>query len=190
MGATRRWELGVCTFCWIIAEGKWFGRGLISGCISEGLISAGTHSYNCRNDHLLQDIILFIQECWHSSPIVVFLWKVIVLFVAPVLQETRIRASEKDPHSKVQNICISNQYGGEEVTHTLTTDSREDTHRWMEAFWQHFYDMSEYKRNHLGNTVSHFRHIYCFMFCICCSGHSKCQFVSNVQASGSSAVMT
>lgn len=61
-------------------------------------------------------------------------------------QETRIRASEKDPQSKVQNICISNQYGGEEVTHTLTTDSREDTHRWMEAFWQHFYDMSKLAR--------------------------------------------
>lgn len=76
--------------------------------------------------------------------IVVILWQIIIFFVAPVFQETRIRASEKDPQSKVQNICISNQYGGEEVTHTLTTDSREDTHRWMEAFWQHFYDMSKY----------------------------------------------
>lgn len=66
----------------------------------------------------------------------------IVFFVTPVFQETRIRASEKDPLSKAQNICISNQYGGEEVTHTVTTDSREETHRWMEAFWQHFYDMS------------------------------------------------
>lgn len=74
---------------------------------------------------------------------VIIMWQMIVIFVAPVFQETRIRASEKDPHSKVQNICISNQYGGEEVTHTLSTDSREDTHRWMEAFWQHFYDMSE-----------------------------------------------
>lgn len=58
-------------------------------------------------------------------------------------QETRIRASEKDPQSKAQNICISNQYGGEDVTHTLTAEGREDTHRWMEAFWQHFYDMSK-----------------------------------------------
>nr|XP_040051228.1 rhotekin isoform X4 [Gasterosteus aculeatus aculeatus] len=67
-------------------------------------------------------------------------------FTIAVNKETRIRASEKDPHSKVQNICISNQYGGEEVTHSLTTDSREDTHRWMEAFWQHFYDMSQWKQ--------------------------------------------
>ncbi|XP_041956748.1 rhotekin isoform X1 [Alosa sapidissima] len=61
-------------------------------------------------------------------------------------KETRIRAAERDPHSKAQSICISNQYGGEEVTHTLLTESREDTQRWMEAFWQHFYDMSQWKQ--------------------------------------------
>lgn len=147
--------MGVCTFCWIIAEGKWFGRGLISGFISEGLFSAGTQNYYCCNDHLLQNIILFIQEFWHSVLIVVSLMQMIVLFVSPVFQETRIRASEKDPQSKVQNICISNQYGGEEVTHTLTTDSREDTHRWMEAFWQHFYDMSKYLLSCRNDTYAH-----------------------------------
>ncbi|CAG00385.1 unnamed protein product, partial [Tetraodon nigroviridis] len=67
-------------------------------------------------------------------------------FTIAINKETRIRASEKNPHSKAQNICISNHYGGEEVTHTLTTDSREQTHRWMEAFWQHFYDMSQWKQ--------------------------------------------
>uniref|UniRef100_A0A8C6UZC9 Rhotekin n=1 Tax=Neogobius melanostomus TaxID=47308 RepID=A0A8C6UZC9_9GOBI len=67
-------------------------------------------------------------------------------FTIGINKETRIRASEKDPNSKGQSICISNQYGGEEVTHTVTTDSREDTHRWMEAFWQHFYDMSQWKQ--------------------------------------------
>lgn len=63
--------------------------------------------------------------------------------VPSVSQETRIRATEKDADSKAQNICISNHYGGEEVTHTLATDGGEDTHGWMEAFWQHFYDMSK-----------------------------------------------
>ncbi|KAK7164927.1 hypothetical protein R3I94_003340 [Phoxinus phoxinus] len=71
--------------------------------------------------------------------------------VEPVLtiginKETRIRAAEKDPHSKAQNICITNQYGGEEVTHTLAADSREDTQHWMEAFWQQFYDMSQWRQ--------------------------------------------
>uniref|UniRef100_A0AAR2L7L5 REM-1 domain-containing protein n=1 Tax=Pygocentrus nattereri TaxID=42514 RepID=A0AAR2L7L5_PYGNA len=62
------------------------------------------------------------------------------------VKETRIRAAERDPHSKAQSICISNQYGGEEVTHTLATDCREDTQRWMEAFWQQFFDMSQWKQ--------------------------------------------
>ncbi|TRY89098.1 hypothetical protein DNTS_004569 [Danionella cerebrum] len=71
--------------------------------------------------------------------------------VEPVLtisinKETRIRASEKDPQSKAQQICISNQYGGEEVTHTLAADTREDTQHWMEAFWQHFFDMSQWRQ--------------------------------------------
>lgn len=74
-------------------------------------------------------------------------------------QETRIRASEKDPQSKAQNICISNQYGGEDVTHTLTAEGREDTHRWMEAFWQHFYDMSELGALALAHAHAHTRQL-------------------------------
>lgn len=70
---TRGGNSDVCTFCWIIAEGKWFGRGLISGFISEGLFSVGTYNYKCRNDHLLQHIILFIQKYWQSFLIVVIL---------------------------------------------------------------------------------------------------------------------
>ncbi|XP_066509577.1 rhotekin-like isoform X2 [Hoplias malabaricus] len=68
------------------------------------------------------------------------------LLTIGINKETRIRAAERDPHSKAQSICISNQYGGEEVTHTLATESREDTQRWMEAFWQQFFDMSQWKQ--------------------------------------------
>ncbi|XP_036453788.1 rhotekin isoform X1 [Colossoma macropomum] len=68
------------------------------------------------------------------------------LLTIGINKETRIRAAERDPHSKAQSICISNQYGGEEVTHTLATDCREDTQRWMEAFWQQFFDMSQWKQ--------------------------------------------
>ncbi|KAM6965110.1 rhotekin [Aplochiton taeniatus] len=66
-------------------------------------------------------------------------------FTISINKETNI-SSEKEPNSKPQSICISNQYGGEEVTHTLSAEKREDTHRWMEAFWQHFYDMSQWKQ--------------------------------------------
>ncbi|KAI1904695.1 hypothetical protein AGOR_G00008350 [Albula goreensis] len=72
--------------------------------------------------------------------------KVEPAFTIAINKETRIRATEKDPLSKAQSISISNHYGGEEVTHTLATDSRGDTQRWMEAFWQQFYDMSQWKQ--------------------------------------------
>ncbi|CAB1319367.1 unnamed protein product [Coregonus sp. 'balchen'] len=68
------------------------------------------------------------------------------VFTIAINKKTIIGVSEKDLHSKAQSICISNHYGGEEVTHTLSADSREDTHRWMEAFWQQFYDMSQWKQ--------------------------------------------
>ncbi|XP_075440527.1 rhotekin, partial [Ascaphus truei] len=59
-----------------------------------------------------------------------------------VSKETRIRASERDGQCQAQSLCISNRYGSEEVTHTLRAESRADLLRWLEAFWQHFYDMS------------------------------------------------
>ncbi|XP_048859403.1 rhotekin isoform X3 [Brienomyrus brachyistius] len=67
-------------------------------------------------------------------------------FTIAINKETKIRATEKDVHCKGQSINISNRYGGEEVTHTLGTESREDMQRWMEAFWQQFYDMSQWKQ--------------------------------------------
>lgn len=142
----------------------------------------------------------FMWTHWHSFLMVIIMWQMIVFFVAPLLQDTRIRASEKDPHSKVQNICISNQYGGEEVTHTLTTDSREDTHRWMEAFWQHFYDMSEYLLPYKSYRVSlpipylySLSHTLCFqrmLYIIYILHELWNNFFSNIQASGSNAVTT
>ncbi|XP_018592277.2 rhotekin-like isoform X2 [Scleropages formosus] len=72
--------------------------------------------------------------------------KVEPAFTIAINKETRIRATEKEPCSKAQSISISNRYGGEEVTHTVAVESREDAQRWMEAFWQQFYDMSQWKQ--------------------------------------------
>lgn len=44
-------------------------------------------------------------------------------------------------------MAVTNRLGGEEVTHTLVAESRAEAQRWMEAFWQHFYDMSERRRS-------------------------------------------
>ncbi|NXU51833.1 RTKN protein, partial [Turnix velox] len=63
-----------------------------------------------------------------------------------LLQETRIRAAEREAHGQPHGMAVTNRYSGEEVTHTLLAESRAEAQRWMEAFWQHFYDMSQWKQ--------------------------------------------
>ncbi|XP_022532314.1 rhotekin 2b isoform X1 [Astyanax mexicanus] len=67
-------------------------------------------------------------------------------FSIPINKETRIRATEKDPVSNSQSILVTNQSVQGESTHTLVAHTHRDTHSWMEAFWQHFYDMSQWKQ--------------------------------------------
>ncbi|XP_075711417.1 rhotekin isoform X3 [Rhinoderma darwinii] len=63
-----------------------------------------------------------------------------------VNKETKIRCSDREGQSQLHTLSITNWYGCEEVTHTAKAENREDLRRWMEAFWQHFYDMSEWKQ--------------------------------------------
>ncbi|XP_063781726.1 rhotekin isoform X5 [Pseudophryne corroboree] len=63
-----------------------------------------------------------------------------------VSKETKIRCSDREGQSQGLTFSITNWYGCEEVTHTARAEGREDLRRWMEAFWQHFYDMSQWKQ--------------------------------------------
>ncbi|XP_055036369.2 rhotekin 2b isoform X1 [Misgurnus anguillicaudatus] len=67
------------------------------------------------------------------------------VFTIPINKDTRVRAAERNPSLNTQSITISNQTA-DETTYTIVTRPPEDTHRWMEAFWQHFYDMSQWKQ--------------------------------------------
>ncbi|XP_073697523.1 rhotekin isoform X2 [Garra rufa] len=128
---------GVC--CRLAAQPHCMTQQMMSGCLR---VKLGGEPQGWTNVYgVLKGTNLF---CYHQK-------EDMEANVEPVLtiginKETRIRAAEKDPHSKAQNICITNQYGGEEVTHTLAADNREDTQRWMEAFWQQFYDMSQWRQ--------------------------------------------
>uniref|UniRef100_A0A8C2BJC4 Rhotekin n=1 Tax=Cyprinus carpio TaxID=7962 RepID=A0A8C2BJC4_CYPCA len=128
---------GVC--CRLAAQPHCMTQQMMSGCLR---VKLGGEPQGWTNVYgVLKGTNLF---CYHQK-------EDMEANVEPVLtiginKETRIRASEKDPHSKAQNICITNQYGGEEVMHTLAADSREDTQHWMEAFWQQFYDMSQWRQ--------------------------------------------
>ncbi|XP_028313536.1 rhotekin isoform X4 [Gouania willdenowi] len=126
--------------CRLVAQPHCMTQQMMSGCLKVKQCGGDPQSWT-NAFAVLKGSSLF---CYHKQEDVES--NIEPAFTIGINKETRIRASEKDPQSKVQNICISNQYGGEEVTHTLTTDSREDTHRWMEAFWQHFYDMSQWKQ--------------------------------------------
>ncbi|XP_029545054.1 rhotekin-like [Oncorhynchus nerka] len=69
------------------------------------------------------------------------------LFTIAINKETHIHVSERGPLHHTQSISISTHTRGDEaVTHTLVTHTPQDTQRWMEAFWQHFYDMSQWKQ--------------------------------------------
>uniref|UniRef100_A0A8C1IW57 Rhotekin n=1 Tax=Cyprinus carpio TaxID=7962 RepID=A0A8C1IW57_CYPCA len=128
---------GVC--CRLAAQPHCMTQQMMSGCLR---VKLGGEPQGWTNVYgVLKGTNLF---CYHQK-------EDMEANVEPVLtiginKETRIRAAEKDPHSKAQNICITNQYGGEEVMHTLAADSREDTQHWMEAFWQQFYDMSQWRQ--------------------------------------------
>uniref|UniRef100_A0A8C8RNC7 Rhotekin-2 n=1 Tax=Pelusios castaneus TaxID=367368 RepID=A0A8C8RNC7_9SAUR len=63
----------------------------------------------------------------------------------PINKETRIRAVDKGTKKSINNFSVINPVNGEAVTQLFAADSREELHKWMEAFWQHFYDISQWK---------------------------------------------
>lgn len=50
---------------------------------------------------------------------------------------------DKDSKRRTNNFSVINPVSGEAVTQRFATDSRDELHKWMEAFWQHFYDLSK-----------------------------------------------
>ncbi|NXC89268.1 RTKN2 protein, partial [Cercotrichas coryphoeus] len=60
-------------------------------------------------------------------------------------KETRIRAVDRDSKRSTNNFSVINPVSGEGLTQHFATDSRDELHKSMEAFWQHFYDLSQWK---------------------------------------------
>ncbi|KAM8924352.1 rhotekin-2 [Pelodytes ibericus] len=60
-------------------------------------------------------------------------------------KDTRIRAVEKDSKKRTNSFSVINLVSGEAVTKIFSADSTEELHKWMEAFWQHFYNLSQWK---------------------------------------------
>ncbi|XP_061297050.1 rhotekin [Pezoporus flaviventris] len=62
--------------------------------------------------------------------------------IIAVNKETRVRALERGAQGLPLALAVTNRLGGEDVTHTLVAESAAEAQRWMEAFSQHFYDIS------------------------------------------------
>ncbi|XP_060239458.1 rhotekin isoform X6 [Meriones unguiculatus] len=68
-------------------------------------------------------------------------------FTIAINKETRVRAGELEQAPEWPfTLSISNRYGEDEVTNTLQVASREALQNWMEALWQLFFDMSQWKQ--------------------------------------------
>ncbi|XP_065778481.1 rhotekin-2 isoform X2 [Muntiacus reevesi] len=71
--------------------------------------------------------------------------KVEPALIVSINKETRIRAVYKDKTKRIHNFSVINPVAGQAVTHIFSADNREDLQKWMEAFWQHFFDLSQWK---------------------------------------------
>ncbi|XP_021094832.1 rhotekin-2 isoform X4 [Heterocephalus glaber] len=71
--------------------------------------------------------------------------KVEPTLIVPIHKETRIRAMEKDAKKRIHNFSVINPLAGQATTHIFAVDSKADLQQWMEAFWQHFFDLSQWK---------------------------------------------
>lgn len=70
--------------------------------------------------------------------------KVDPTLIVCINKETRIRTMEKDA-KKIHNFSVINPGPRQAVTHIFAVDNKEDLQKWMEAFWQHFFDLSQWK---------------------------------------------
>ncbi|KAM9197336.1 rhotekin-2 [Dugong dugon] len=71
--------------------------------------------------------------------------KVEPTLVVPINKETRIRAMDKDAKKRIHNFSVINPGAGQAITQIFSADNREDLQKWMEAFWQHFFDLCQWK---------------------------------------------
>ncbi|XP_017397805.1 rhotekin-2 isoform X2 [Cebus imitator] len=71
--------------------------------------------------------------------------KVEPALIVPINKETRIRAMDKDANKRIHNFSVINPVPGQAITQIFAVDNREDLQKWMEAFWQHFFDLSQWK---------------------------------------------
>ncbi|XP_064518438.1 rhotekin-2 isoform X2 [Pseudopipra pipra] len=125
--------------CRLVAQPSCMARDMMAGFLNQQQTVGGLTSWR-RLYCVLRGGKLF---CYYSPEEIGA--KLEPALTVSINKETRIRVVDKDSRRRTNNFSVINPVSGEAVTQRFATDSRDELHKWMEAFWQHFYDLSQWK---------------------------------------------
>ncbi|NWW72651.1 RTKN2 protein, partial [Climacteris rufus] len=125
--------------CRLVAQPSCMARDMMAGFLNQQQMVGGLTSWR-RLYCILRGGKLF---CYYSPEEIEA--KLEPALTVSINKETRIRAVDKDSKRRTNAFSVINPVSGEAVTQHFATDSRDELHKWMEAFWQHFYDLSQWK---------------------------------------------
>uniref|UniRef100_A0A8C4X379 Rhotekin 2 n=1 Tax=Erpetoichthys calabaricus TaxID=27687 RepID=A0A8C4X379_ERPCA len=125
--------------CRLVAQPACMTQDMMSGFLNQQQTIAGVISCS-RLYCVLRGGSLF---CYYTPEEIAA--KVEPALIIPVNKDTRIRAVDKDQKKRTSSFTIINRIAGQAMVNVFVADSREDLQKWMEAFWQHFYDLSQWK---------------------------------------------
>ncbi|KAJ7427727.1 Rhotekin-2 [Willisornis vidua] len=125
--------------CRLVAQPSCMARDVMAGFLNQQQMVGGLTSWR-RLYCILRGGNLF---CYYSPEEIEA--KLEPALTVSINKETRIRAVDKDSRRRTNNFSVINPMSGEAVMQRFAADSRDELHKWMEAFWQHFYDLSQWK---------------------------------------------
>ncbi|NWR15466.1 RTKN2 protein, partial [Emberiza fucata] len=125
--------------CRLVVQPSCMARDMMAGFLNQQQMVGGVTSWRRLYCVLRGGKLL----CYYSPEEIEA--KVEPALTVSINKETRIRAVDKDSKRRANNFSVINPVSGEGVTQRFATDSRDELHQWMEAFWQHFYDLSQWK---------------------------------------------
>ncbi|NXF83888.1 RTKN2 protein, partial [Sclerurus mexicanus] len=125
--------------CRLVAQPSCMARDMMAGFLNQQQTEGGLTSWRRLYCVLRGGKLL----CYYSPEEIEA--KLEPALTVSINKETRIRAVGKDSRRRTNNFSVINPVSGEAVTQRFATDSRDELHKWMEAFWQHFYDLSQWK---------------------------------------------
>ncbi|NWY44473.1 RTKN2 protein, partial [Sylvia atricapilla] len=125
--------------CRLVVQPSCMARDMMAGFLNQQQMVGGLTSWRRLYCVLRGGKLL----CYYSPEEIEA--KVEPALTVSINKETRIRAVDKDSQRRANNFSVINPVCGEGVTQRFAADSRDELHKWMEAFWQHFYDLSQWK---------------------------------------------